>query len=421
MCLASKQKKTLSLSTPIIYLMMVGLGILAGMSDITLFKTLGLVIADVFIRVFKCMSLPIIALSIIVTLSSYCSQGMMKTVWRRTLCYTLGTTFIAATVSFILYQLIAPEPMMGAVHAELTTPVQQLNYFEHLGSLIPTNIFSPFLESKVISVLLLGIVFGIAIRFIPDEDAKHTITQFFKGAHGLFMVLTRWVIAVIPIGLFGFITTTVIQFREGAELKGLGQYLAVVVLANVVQGLIILPLWLKWRGIAPFTMMKRMMPALSLAFFSKSSIGTLPVTMNTAESQLNIRPEISRFVLPLCTSLNMNGCAAFIFTTVVYLLQNHGVPMSFASMALWVVVATIAAIGNAGVPMGCFFLSMSLLASMSVPITLMGLILPFYSIIDMIETALNVWSDACVVKVVDESVTQPTSPNESQVVDHSLA
>lgn len=404
MCIPTKSKKTLSMSTPIIYLVMVGLGIIAGMSDHVIFKSLGLVIADIFIRVFKCMSLPIIALSLIVTLSTYCSQGMMKIVWRRTLRYTLATTFIAAVVSFILYQVIAPEPMTSSVHVASAIPVPQMNYLGHLSTLIPTNIFSPFLESQVISVLLLGIVFGTAIRFIPDEDAKQTITQFFKGAHGLFMVLTRWVIAVIPIGLFGFITTTVIQFRQGADLKGLGQYLLVVVLANVVQGLVVLPLWLKWKGVAPFVMMKRMMPALSLAFFSKSSIGTLPVTMSTAETQLKVRPEISRFVLPLCTSLNMNGCAAFIFATVVYLLQNHGVPLSFASMAMWVVIATIAAIGNAGVPMGCFFLSMSLVASMSVPITLMGLILPFYSIIDMIETALNVWSDACVVKVVDESI-----------------
>ena len=407
MCATDKQKKTLSLGTPLIYLVMVGCGLLAGMSDIGLLKSLGLVIADVFIRIFKCMSLPIIALSIIVTLSSYCSKGMMKTVWRRTLYYTLGTTFLAAALSFVLYLLIAPASMTSTVQSSLSVPVQELNYLSHLSSLIPTNIFAPFLESKVISVLLLGIVFGVAIRFIPDEDAKQTITNFFKGAHGLFMVLTRWVIAVIPIGLFGFITTTVIQFREGADLKGLGQYLLVVVLANLLQGLVLLPMWLKWKGVAPFSMMKKMMPALSLAFFSKSSIGTLPVTMSTAETQLKVRPEISRFVLPLCTSLNMNGCAAFIFTTVVYLLQNHGVHLSVTSMALWVVIATIAAIGNAGVPMGCFFLSMSLLASMSVPITLMGLILPFYSIIDMIETSLNVWSDACVVKVVDKSIVDP--------------
>ncbi|PJD91325.1 MAG: dicarboxylate/amino acid:cation symporter [Legionella sp.] len=416
MCLPASQKKILSLNTPFVYLIMIGLGVLAGISDIAVFKSLGLLIADVFIRIFKCMSLPIIALSIIVTLSGYSSQGMMKTVWRRTMCYTLGTTLFAAGVSFLLYQIISPAMMVGeAASAILPEPAQSISYLDHIAALIPTTIFSPFLENQVISVLFLGIVIGIAIRFIPDEDAKQTITQFFKGAHGLFMVITRWVIAVIPIGLFGFITSTVVQFRQGADIKGLGQYLLVIVLANVIQGFVILPLWLKWKGVAPFVMMKRMLPALSLAFFSKSSVGTLPVTMDTAESKLQVRPEISRFVLPLCTSINMNGCAAFIFTTVIYLMQNHGIHLSLTSMALWVVIATVAAIGNAGVPMGCFFLSMSLLASMSVPITLMGVILPFYSIIDMIETALNVWSDACVVKVVDDSVRVQTEQSLQEI------
>jgi Na+/H+-dicarboxylate symporter len=98
----------------------------------------------------------------------------------------------------------------------------------------------------------------------------------------------------------------------------------------------------------------------------------------------------------------MNGCAAFIFATVIYLMQNHGIAVSYGSMVMWVGIATVAAIGNAGVPMGCFFLSASLLSSMNVPITLMGIILPFYSLIDMIETSLNVWSDSCVVKVVND-------------------
>ena len=257
-------------------------------------------------------------------------------------------------------------------------------------------------------MLFLGIVIGIAIRFIPDTDARDTITHFFRGAHGLFMVMTRWVIAVIPIGLFGFITTTVVQLKSGTAIEGLSQYLLIILLANGIQGFVILPLWLRSHGLHPFTAMRGMLPALSLAFFSKSSVGTLPVTMATVEKSWGVRPEISRFVLPLCTSINMNGCAAFIFTTVIYLMQNHGIHVSLASMGVWVIVATVAAIGNAGVPMGCFFLSASLLASMNVPITLMGIILPFYSLIDMLETALNVWSDSCVVKVVDEKVVLET-------------
>ena len=386
---------------------MILLGVFCGMSDSALLKSLGFFIADVFIRIFKCISLPIIALSIIVTLSNYRSDGIMKSVWRRTMCYTLGTTLIAASISCILYGLIKPGMVsVAASTLPASLPIQdsEMGYLQHIANLIPTTIVSPFLENQVISVLFLGIVIGIAIRVIPDEPARHTITQFFRGAHGLFMVITRWVITIIPIGLFGFITTTVVQWRGGIDVKGIGEYLLVIVLANLVQGFVILPAWLKSHAIKPYAAMRGMLPALSIAFFSKSSVGSLPVTMDTVEKNLGVKPEISRFVLPLCTSINMNGCAAFIFATVIYLMQNNGMHVSLASMALWIVIATVAAIGNAGIPMGCFFLSTSLLASMNVPITLMGIILPFYSLIDMLETALNVWSDSCVAKVVNDKV-----------------
>ena len=218
--------------------------------------------------------------------------------------------------------------------------------------------------------------------------------------HGILMILTQWLLRWIPLALFGFITTSVESLQSEKSLLGLGEYFSVIVMANLIQALIVLPLWLKAKGFQPYTMMRALSPALSVAFFSKSSVGTLPLTMDTVEQRLNVSPEVSRFVLPLCTSINMNGCSAFIFTTVVYLMQNAGVDLTPWTLLTWVLIATIAAIGNAGVPMGCFFLSVSLLVSLNVPIALMGLILPFYSLIDMLETALNVWSDCCVVNVV---------------------
>ena len=394
--------KALSMRTPLVYAVMILLGLWSGYSDVAFVQATGLFIADVFIRIFKCISLPIIFLSIMVTLSNYRSDGLMRRVWQRTLCYTLGTTLVAAAISCCLYVFISPSPV--SITEVVSVPPAGAGYLVHVAGLIPTTMLAPFIENQVLSVLLLGIMMGIAIRFIPDQEAKQTITLFFRGAHGLMMVITRWVIVIIPLGLYGFITSTVIQLRAGGDLKGIGEYLLVIVLANVIQGGVVLPLWLRMHGIKPFQAMRGMLPALSLAFFSKSSVGTLPVTMDTIEKKLNVRPQISRFVLPLCTSINMNGCAAFIFTTVIYLMQNNSTPISFPLMALWVVVATVAAVGNAGVPMGCFFLSISLLASMNVPITLMGVILPFYTLIDMLETALNVWSDSCVTAVINDKV-----------------
>ena len=402
MCAGHDQKKKITLSTPLIYALMIGLGIASGMSNVGFLQEAGLLLSELFIKIFKCISLPIISLSIIVTLANYRTDGSMKSIWQRTIRYTFSTTLIAATISCLLYLLIHPSTVHVSLDAVAEKAVSQLGYLGYLANIIPTNLLAPFIEQQVMGVLLLSIVIGFAVRQIPEEDSRETITRFFRGAHGMFLVMTRWIITLIPLGLFGFITSTVIQLRSGMDIKGIGQYLIIIILANLIQGFIILPLWLKMNGIKPFSAMRAMIPALSVAFFSKSSVGTLPVTMNTVERNLNVKPEISRFVLPLCTSINMNGCAAFIFATVIYLMQNHGVPISYATMGIWILVSTIAAIGNAGVPMGCFFLSVSLLASMNVPITLMGVILPFYGLIDMLETALNVWSDACVTKVVND-------------------
>lgn len=402
MCQHHEAAKGGNYTTFLLYLIAIALGVASGMSEIPLLQNFGLMISDLFIKIFKCISLPIIALSLIVTLASYNDDGGMKSIWRRTLLYTLATTIVAAALSCVLYIVIAPKNVQAVADSEaIKAPVMQAgSYFAHLSNLIPANIFSPFLEHQVLGVLLVGMTVGISIRQIRDIDARQTITNFFKGAHGIFLVITNWVVAIIPLGLYGFITATVVQLKEGMEIKGIGEYLAVVVLANVIQGFVILPLWLKFNHIQPFVAMRGMLPALSLAFFSKSSTGTLPVTMETAERNLKIDHKIARFVLPLCTTINMNGCAAFIFATVIYLMQNYGVEISYGTLFMWIFISTIAAVGNAGVPMGCFFLSASLLASMDVPITLLGVILPFYSIIDMIETALNVWSDACVTKVV---------------------
>lgn len=170
----------------------------------------------------------------------------------------------------------------------------------------------------------------------------------------------------------------------------------------------ILPLVLLARGLNPLKVAKAMLPALTVAFFSKSSAGTLPVTMASAENRLGVRRPVSRFVLPICTTINMNGCAAFILLTVVYLMQNAGADITLGTLIVWILISTLAAVGNAGVPMGCFFLSASLLAGMNVPILLMGVILPFYAVVDAIETALNVWSDSCVAAMVDHDLKDET-------------
>ncbi len=98
----------------------------------------------------------------------------------------------------------------------------------------------------------------------------------------------------------------------------------------------------------------------------------------------------------------MNACAAFILITVMFVSEVNGHSFSLIEMFMWIFLATVAAIGNAGVPMGCYFMATNYLTSMNMPLHIMGLILPIYTIIDMFETAINVWYDVCIIKIIDK-------------------
>ena len=372
------------------------------------------VISLVFIRLFKFIAIPIIAVSIICTIASASGGGGNRLMLKRVLFYTFSTTLAAAGLAALLFKIYSPTVYSVTdqeINLDAVTRNSDISYVDNLISTFPDNIFGPFLEGKVLSVLFIAVLFGIAINHLKEGRHRETLINFFSGLQQIFFIMVSWLIKILPLGIFGFITQCVAEFKTGVDLKGLGGYFATVITANLVQMFIVLPLFLLFKGINPLRMFRGMLTALTVAFFSKSSAATLPVTMKCAESRCGIRFYVSRFVLPICTTINMNGCAAFIFITVIYLMQNAGVDISAGTMIAWIFIATVAAIGNAGVPMGCFFLSLSLLASMDIPVMLMGLILPVYAVIDMLETSLNVWSDSCVAGMVNRDIDNNMQAN----------
>ncbi len=402
------QQKRAQILLAACYLVAIVLGLVNGLWGSQFWQTAGQFISDIFIRLFRFIAIPIIAVSIISTLATISRSKESGKIFRHTIFYTLFTTVLAASLAAVLFVLYAPANVAltgTASQPEALANIQGQSYFSYIESVIPDNIIAPFLSANVLSVLIIAAAVGIAIAKLPaDSKEQNLMITFFTALQSVLFTIVNWIIKILPIGIFGFFTVLAMQMATGVALGGLGVYLATVLTSNFVQMLVILPLILLIRGINPLRVAKGMLPALTVAFFSKSSAGTLPVTMSCAENNLNVRPSVSRFVLPICTTINMNGCAAFILITVVYLMQNAGADISLGTLLIWIVIATIAAVGNAGVPMGCFFLSASLLASMNVPILLMGVILPFYAVIDAIETTLNVWSDSNVAVLVNHDL-----------------
>ena len=373
-------------------------------------------VATVYTRLFQLLAVPTIVLAVISTFATFGSKGSGK-IFGRTLIYTLLTTFAAAAVGAILYVLIAPgnlpvESVAGvdlkniSQEAEISKQFQpSVTYSEHILSVIPNNIVKPFLEGNVLSLLLLAFAIGIGLSKLPESENKAVVIKGLLGLQELLFLLIRWLIWTLPLGIVAFSAQLSAQVSAGVVADSIGKYVLVVLGGNVIQFFIVLPLFLLARGLNPVHVLGRMMPAVLMALFTKSSAATLPVTMDTAENRLGIRKNVARFVLPICTTINMNGCAAFILVTSLFVMQQGGTPLTVGTIFLWILISVISAVGNAGVPMGCYFLTLSLMSGIGAPVAVLGIILPIYTIIDMVETAENVWSDSCVAAIVDKELS----------------
>ena len=363
-------------------------------------------VATVYTRLFQLLAVPTIVLAVITTFATFGSKGS-KRIFGHTLTYTLLTTFAAATVGAVLYLLIAPGNLPAEVvdsSSKVSDIGPQLTYTEHIISIIPNNIVKPFFDGNVLSLLLLAFAIGFGLSKLPESENKAVLIKGLLGLQELLFLLIRGLIWTLPLGIVAFSAQLSAQVSAGIVADSIGKYVLVVLGGNVIQFFVVLPLFLMARGLNPIHVLSKMMPAVLMALFTKSSAATLPVTMDTAENRLGVSPKIARFVLPICTTINMNGCAAFILVTSLFVMQNGGIPLTWSTILLWILVSVVSAIGNAGVPMGCYFLTLSLMSGIGVPVAVLGIILPIYTIIDMVETAENVWSDSTVAAIVNHDL-----------------
>lgn len=363
-------------------------------------------IATVYTRLFQFVAVPTIALAVITTLSTLSKDS--GSIFRHTLVYTLLTTIASAVVGLLLFVAIAPgnlpAEIVNAGQVDVPENLEALSYYDHILSVIPNNIITPFAAGNVLSILLVAFAVGLALAKMPETDNKQTLVKGIFGLQELLFTLIRALIWALPLGIVAFAAQLSAQIESGVIVGSLGKYVAVILGGNCVQFFVVLPFFLLARKLNPWRVFRAMTPAVLMALFTKSSAATLPVTMQSAEERLGAKRHVARFVLPICTTINMNGCAAFILVTSLFVMQNGGTVIDLPTMLLWLCIAVFSAIGNAGVPMGCYFLTLSLMAGQGAPIGIMGIILPIFTIIDMIETAENVWSDSCVCAMVDKDM-----------------
>lgn len=376
------------------------LGILTGYIDNTLLNQAAETTSHLFTTALKLISGPVIFFSILSSISNMDNIAEFKNIGKKIIKYTFFTTYCAAVVALVFFIAINPTQTSLSLLPDQTTTVAHNHYLPYLLQIIPSNLITPFLENNVMSILFLALLLSLAVLTLTPAQRK-PLQTLLTSLNTLFMKIASWLIVVIPLAIWSFITIFIREIQGNFRIEPILLYLTVILLSNLTQGFVILPLLMKFRGLSPWALARHMLPALTLAFFSKSSSATLPMTMKCAVDRAGFSRSLPNIAFPLCTAINMNGCAAFILITVLFVSISQGHTFSGMELGLWTIAATIAAIGNAGVPMGCYFLSTAFLVAMNVPIEIMSIILPFYAFLDMLETAINVWSDSCVVALVE--------------------
>ncbi|MDN3508082.1 MAG: cation:dicarboxylase symporter family transporter, partial [Simkaniaceae bacterium] len=289
-------------------------------------------VAELFLKALKLISLPVIFLSIVSTITKIKNPQVTRILAGKVLKYTIFTTLIAASVGLLLFIVFHHDA--NAVTTATNSTAH--SYLDTIRAIIPSNIVEPFLENNVLGVAFLATILSLALIKVESKD-KETVTSFFHALFQSMLKISSFFITLLPIGIFAF---TYEFFHSLAsndyDLQKIGYYTICVLGANLIQGCIILPMILKRKGISPIHAFKKMSPALAVAFFSKSSNAALPLTLERATKGLGVKDETAQFSIPLCSVINMNGCAAFILITTLFVATSEGMAFSLPTLLAWI-------------------------------------------------------------------------------------
>ncbi|XP_040583705.1 excitatory amino acid transporter 3 [Lepeophtheirus salmonis] len=286
-------------------------------------------------------------------------------------------------------------------------------------------------NSNILGLIVFSIVLGLAIAISKEEGAP--LLNFFQSLATVMMRITIWIIHLAPVGVCFLIIGKVLEMENfGESFTKLGKYFGTVLLGLFLHGFIVLPsLYALSTRKSPIRFVLNMGNALMTAFGTASSAATLPITMNCLEEKNGIDSKISRFVLPIGATINMDGTALYEAIAAIFIAQFRGVPLTFGNVIAISITATAASIGAAGIPQAGIVTMVMVLDTVGLPSEDVGLILAVDWLLDRFRTTVNVLGDsigAGVVshysnkekKVEKDAISMCEKPTESSQDNHEV-
>ncbi|MES2624059.1 MAG: dicarboxylate/amino acid:cation symporter [Pseudomonadota bacterium] len=268
--------------------------------------------------------------------------------------------------------------------------------------MVPTNVVGAAVAGDITSLIFFSLLFGYFMIRIPERQAT-TLLMFWQGVNETMLAITMWVMKFAPIGVFGLIARTIASTGFAAFAPLLVFFLTVT-FALFFHIFVVLSLYLRVLGkVNPFKHLVAMSPALLMAFSSASSNATLPMNMECLRNNAGVSDRVTNFVLPLGATLNMDGTALYECVAVIFLAQAYGLDLSFTTQLTIVILSLMTSFGMAGIPAASLVAITVILTAIGLPVEAIGLLLVTDRILDMMRTAVNVYSDSCCAVIVARS------------------
>ncbi|MFN7162828.1 MAG: dicarboxylate/amino acid:cation symporter, partial [Fimbriimonadales bacterium] len=321
----------------------------AGGAESPLFETITLG-GDLFIRLLRMVIVPLVAASLI-TAAAGLDTRYLGRLGGVTLVYYTATTVLAAALGLAIVNLV--DPGVGAVLEGVRPPTDILErqpptFADLLRNLIPANPIDALARADMLQIISFSLIVGVALNLMGDRG--QAVKQFVGEVLELSMVIVRWVLYLLPVGVALLLMRAIGQ--AGYEVFApLAKYMGAVLGGLAVHGLVVLPL-LVWLlgGVPPWRFLRGIAAPRITALSTSSSAATLPVTMRTVERELQVPGYISRFCIPIGATVNMDGTALYEAVAALFIAQAYGVSLSLSEQVVVLLTATLAAIGAAGIP-----------------------------------------------------------------------
>lgn len=383
-------------------------------------------VGGLFMQALKMIIVPLIVTSVVAGIASLQGVKGFARLGLKTVSFYVASSFVAILLGLVLVNLIQPGMEHGRPNEVIRLAFEQgaaqaserdlasvrgasdrdaTDFLEIFRKLLPENVVAAAADNgQMLGLIVFSICFALALTRLPENEMR-TVREFFQAANDAMVVLTRWVMAVAPIGVYALILPIV--YETGADLfLQLGKYFATVLIGLGLHLGVVLPMLLHFVGrVSPLAHFRAMRPALLLAFSTASSSGTLPVTLRCVSENAGVSKRVSSFTLPLGATVNMDGTALYECVAVIFVAQVMGVELGVGAQFFIVVASLLTSIGVAGIPSASLVAILLILKNSGIQgaETAVVALLSVDRLLDMSRTAVNVFSDSCAAVIIAKS------------------